>query len=529
MLTLRKNSLKYKDENGVMQDSGVLFASDEEKNYATKEELEQLSEEIVDIENVIYTSKEYDAFTDTLNSFAVFNTNTTSVRINKLYGKSSVINGVVNADVDEVICSNGKTASIPNSIKSINGYGAGISDSIRNITDFKNNKFYRYLKKITFDGSSDEEWIYNSKNGSVYGYTIVVSDAKIISDNTDDTVRCISYPMTSKSAKKTLDYRELNTIGIITNSRIFVNSDSTTVEAFKSNLSANPITLYYQLEQIEIENISANIEVKCSVGDTIGFFKHNENIVVPFEASQIITVSKIDNIKDYRYLSHLFSKVLCIGDSLTEGYYNSTYKVLEKNYPNYLKRISNWDVTNQGNSGTDPRWYAHRDGSESEPLLKSTDYTQYDAVIIFYGTNKGISANSSDTTDVNGTPNSITSPYSEYLSYKEIIEKIKEVSPTTKIFVCTLPNTFSNGITNGWSTVTTNEAIKSISDEYDLKCIDLYSENEINFTNYDIYHPLRDGSHFGNVGYLTLAHIIFNRICDSIKDDKTYFEIPFTN
>lgn len=53
MLTLRKNSLKYKDENGVMQDSGVLFASDEEKNYATKEELEQLSEEIADQETLV--------------------------------------------------------------------------------------------------------------------------------------------------------------------------------------------------------------------------------------------------------------------------------------------------------------------------------------------------------------------------------------------------------------------------------------------------------------------------------------------
>lgn len=55
MLTLRKNSLKYKDENGVMQDSGVLFASDEEKNYATKEELEQLSEEIADQQKEIVT------------------------------------------------------------------------------------------------------------------------------------------------------------------------------------------------------------------------------------------------------------------------------------------------------------------------------------------------------------------------------------------------------------------------------------------------------------------------------------------
>lgn len=58
MLTLRKNSLKYKDENGVMQDSGVLFASDEEKNYATKEELEQLYEEIGDVKSKFVRSNE---------------------------------------------------------------------------------------------------------------------------------------------------------------------------------------------------------------------------------------------------------------------------------------------------------------------------------------------------------------------------------------------------------------------------------------------------------------------------------------
>lgn len=61
MITLNKNSLKYKDSDGNMRDSGVLFASDGENDYATKEELDQLSEEIVDLEGV--TAKDITALT----------------------------------------------------------------------------------------------------------------------------------------------------------------------------------------------------------------------------------------------------------------------------------------------------------------------------------------------------------------------------------------------------------------------------------------------------------------------------------
>ena len=79
-------------------------------------------------------------------------------------------------------------------------------------------------------------------------------------------------------------------------------------------------------------------------------------------------------------------KILCIGDSLTEGAYfgaGMDGAAIEQNYPYYLGRMLNTEVVNAGVGGYSASdWYIEKAGDY--------DYTDYDTVIIWLGTNNGL-------------------------------------------------------------------------------------------------------------------------------------------
>lgn len=172
MLTLRKNSLKYKDENGVMQDSGVLFSSgatevDETLSKSgmaadaktVGDELGKLSEEIVDqqeiIENaVLYTEQN---LTDEQKQQARENIWSKTPSVNML-NPSTLIEGYYIYPTEGTILANADLcyAYIPifhkgNYIFKVPGYKFGPLQSTRIPLFDKEKKFVRYVNVVSLE------------------------------------------------------------------------------------------------------------------------------------------------------------------------------------------------------------------------------------------------------------------------------------------------------------------------------------------------------------------------------------------
>lgn len=119
----------------------------------------------------------------------------------------------------------------------------------------------------------------------------------------------------------------------------------------------------------------------------------------------------------------VFNKILCIGDSMTEGTFNnnsgsgSQYPVIGKySYPTFLQKLTGVEVTNKGHGGfTSAQWYAQE---------SSSDLSGYDCAIIQLGINDvgsyGTWGTDSET------------------AFTNIINKLKTENKNIKIFVANI-------------------------------------------------------------------------------------------
>lgn len=196
-----------------------------------------------------------------------------------------------------------------------------------------------------------------------------------------------------------------------------------------------------------------------------------------------------------------FSRILCIGDSLTQGFLKSTYKqgdtVLEPaiNLPNrsypchlakdmgaafkdfgytlgYAEPRTNYTsvnyVANAAASGTDPKqWYAFHiadfvDFSSAGSSSPIDSFTNYDAVFIFLGTNNGLADTNGTLPDTTGSPPApesiitrdgdgkvISINLANTNGYCWIIELIKRANPNAKIFLVGIHYDLLNSSGNG--------------------------------------------------------------------------------
>lgn len=183
----------------------------------------------------------------------------------------------------------------------------------------------------------------------------------------------------------------------------------------------------------------------------------------------------------------VFKKILCIGDSLTDGQFD--YKqdgvIREFNdranaYPAFLKSLTGRDTTNAGDAGeTTVSWYQ---------IHGNDDLSGHDACIIALGRN-----------DYAGTNN--VSSADRILAMNNIIAKVKNENPQIKIFICTQINYYNYtnvGIINA-------DMATVVSQNADCYLLDIYQYGNLKFRN-DAY------SHCTAVGYYKLAKEIFNYI-----------------
>lgn len=185
----------------------------------------------------------------------------------------------------------------------------------------------------------------------------------------------------------------------------------------------------------------------------------------------------------------LFRNAVCIGDSLTRGYY-SAYASGERNrdygYPSALARLTGMNVWNYGLSGTNPdEWLANA-------TLAQEDYSRFDAAFIAFGQNR------STQTDAE---------YQEM--YLNVLARLKTANPNMVIFCLSNPGPKQN--TNIQAIVAAATASSGYSYVYFL-----------DITGGDYAAHRTDGTHLDAIGYSLLAESV------KIAVEKLYISDPST-
>ncbi|MBO5963950.1 MAG: SGNH/GDSL hydrolase family protein [Bacteroidales bacterium] len=221
----------------------------------------------------------------------------------------------------------------------------------------------------------------------------------------------------------------------------------------------------------------------------------------------------VNVFKNKNNLINYLDNVLFIGDSLTAGYYHNGTKwtVTERNYPYFFSRIAHVSPTVVAESGiTTMGWF--------EKYANTINYADYDSVIVWLGTNGGLTENSSTGTNTD--------------CYYKIIDKMIADNPNILIF---LGNVYVTGGENRASVTETNDTIATIAtlEKYSKNIVGVIDNNDgalFSNTN-DLYHPFKpvgsfngDTIHFGIVGNLHLAEHWAEGICNLLVENESVCE-----
>ena len=217
---------------------------------------------------------------------------------------------------------------------------------------------------------------------------------------------------------------------------------------------------------------------------------------------------KLKSIKDNTYCNYngnefmSFNKILCIGDSLTDGqfdYYDDDGVRHEFNdkthsYPNYLHRISNAEVTNKGDAGESTRTWFEKHGTE--------DLSGHDVCIIALGLN-----------DSNGGTSVITTHEERMTALANIVNKVKSDNNGIKIFITTIFRCFTGSEKDPVNTDIRDFA-SATSDVY---LIDLWNYGNV------VNKPEFVAGHLTAFGYRQLAYDIFSYASYIMSNNPTEF------
>ena len=207
----------------------------------------------------------------------------------------------------------------------------------------------------------------------------------------------------------------------------------------------------------------------------------------------------------------MFSRGICIGDSVTEGSFdnNQNGAVIKKySYPSILKRITNIDIVNAGIAGmTSKTWYEASLNSDTQwgkwvngdwvwnmdPQVSATDivstsldYSNFDFAIIHLGINDfGLMGDA--------TMEEMLATFETNIN--NIIVKLQTDSPHIKIFLATIIPSYAPSNHVGYTNI--NQKIKEIVNATDntyLLDLNTYSDIATNEA-YNVIHPTALGYH----------------------------------
>lgn len=208
----------------------------------------------------------------------------------------------------------------------------------------------------------------------------------------------------------------------------------------------------------------------------------------------------------------LFDNILCIGDSLTVGASGNGNEILTKNYPHFLKKLTDADTTIKGHGGYSAKqvW--------DEYISTANDLSNYDCAIIYLGTNGGLT----DTVETDCNASDYTQNADTNTGcYGKIIGKIKADAPNCKIFCVAGANE------NIRRANTMNPAVRSLSTLYAVGLVDieesiLSDDGSVGSQKRYTYRPV-DAIHYNALGYLTLANLIGDGIHNYVSENLIKF------
>ena len=240
----------------------------------------------------------------------------------------------------------------------------------------------------------------------------------------------------------------------------------------------------------------SQIQLRSIITSTESTTPSNNNYYSALATKNLVDAA--DFRKDTDIDLSLFGKILCIGDSWTQGVFD--YRDNEDNlrgvelpqysYPTLLASLTGRSVTNKGDAGkTSTTWYSNHSGD----VLKG-----HDACIIFLGIN-----------DVSQGDTSQTST-----SLTNIITKVKTDNPDVmKIFLVSMPNHLND---NTYAQ-TVNGILQSVAESEGAYYLDI---SEVVIPRNEA-HPLA-------IGYEILAKAIYNKASEVMRNNRSDFEDIFT-
>ncbi len=231
----------------------------------------------------------------------------------------------------------------------------------------------------------------------------------------------------------------------------------------------------------------------------------------------------------------MFSRGICIGDSVTEGSFDGNGGVIVKrfSYPAILKRITGVDIVNAGIAGmTSQTWYEAAQNSDSQwgkwvnqewvwntnpvnsgndIISSELDFSGFDFAIIHMGIN-----DLATVYDNSQTIEEVLDNFNTYIGL--IIEKLKVANNGIKIFFATIIPSYAPATNPTYKQL--NEKIKSIveaTEDVYLIDINLYSELASK-PEYNVTHPTALGYHkLANEIKSYISYIINNNLSEFIN------------
>lgn len=193
-------------------------------------------------------------------------------------------------------------------------------------------------------------------------------------------------------------------------------------------------------------------------------------------------------------------KIVCVGDSLTEGDYGISgmtgiANVKAENYPYYLARELGCETVNAGKCG-------YTSSSYLEYYMQgAVDVSGADIILVMLGTNGGLHP-------VKATQGNA--------DYRELLARLKQDAPGAVIVLCTPPHvTEDPAYSNcGYAPQVKDavEFVRAVAKEDGYPLIDAAAFAEFCAETEAVMQP-NDGLHFGRTGYQTLAA----KICGQLK------------
>lgn len=234
----------------------------------------------------------------------------------------------------------------------------------------------------------------------------------------------------------------------------------------------------------------------------------------------------------------MFSRGICIGDSVTEGSFDGNGGAVIKrfSYPAILKRITGVDIVNAGVAGlTSQTWYEATQNSDphwgkwvnqewvwnmnptntgNDVISSTLDYSGFEFAIIHLGIN-----DLAPVYDNSKTIDEVLANFETYMNL--IINSLKAANSGIKIFLTTIIPSYAPSTNPVYKQL--NEKIKAIAEATtDAYLIDLNTYSEIaSKPEYNITHPTA-------LGYHKLANEIKSYISYVISKNLSEFtEIQF--